>query len=184
MKNTELLFKDVQDKRVNFLETYHKFWVENAFLSWQWWMLLITTILMWILWVKLVDRNRVHFLLNFGLIIGGLSVTLDVIGTNHGAWAYPIHLYWAFIPPLIPFDLSYLPVIYMLIYQRYGQRWFNFLLALIVSSAFISFIIEPLFHWVGIYALYKWKYIYSFPIYVLLGCFVKVLVELINKKLH
>jgi xanthine/uracil permease len=184
MIKIEFLFKDVQDKRIKFLESYHKFWLENAFLSWQWWILLVTSILSWVIWIKFVDKKRTHLILNYGLFISGLSVTLDVIGTNHAAWAYPIHLYWAFIPPLIPFDLCYIPVIFMLVYQRYGQHWINFVIALIFTSAFISFIIEPLFHWIGIYALYRWKYIYTFPIYILMACLVKVLMELISKKLH
>ena len=108
---------------------------------------------------------------------------LDMIGFNYGAWAYPIHLYWAFIPPLVPYDLFYLPIIFMLVYQGYGQVWKYFLIAIFITSAFISFLIEPLFIWIGIYVEYKWKHIFSFPIYILLACFVKVLVELINKKL-
>ncbi|MFD0824505.1 CBO0543 family protein [Neobacillus sp. M.A.Huq-85] len=184
MDGKELLFKDVQDKRMDFIKSFHEYWTNNAFLTWQWWLLLLTTIIMWIIWVKNVDKERTHLILNYGLIFGIFSFIFDMIGTNHGAWAYPIRLYWAFIPPLVPFDLTYLPVIFMLIYQRYGQRWTYFLIALFFTSAVISFLIEPLFHMSGIYVMYKWKYIYSFPIYIFLACFVKVLVELINKKLH
>jgi hypothetical protein len=184
MNGMEHLFEDVQSKKLNFLKAFHEFWINHAFLSWQWWFLLLTTILIWIVWIKNVDKTRTLLILNYGLIYGIFSFILDMIGTNHGAWAYPIRLYWAFMPPLVPFDLSYLPVIFMLTYQRYGRRWFNFLLALIFISAFISFIIEPLFHWMGIYVMYKWKYMYSFPIYIVLAYLVKVLVELINNKLH
>jgi hypothetical protein len=179
-----LLFKDVQDKRMDFLKLFHEYWINHEFLTWQWWMLLITTILVWVIGVKTVDKKRTQLILNYGLIVGILSLILDMVGLNHGLWAYPIRLYWAFIPPFIPYDLAYLPVIFMLVYQRYGQRWFSFLLVIILISAIFSFVIEPLFNWMGIYVLYKWKYIYSFPIYISLACFVKFLVELINKKLH
>jgi hypothetical protein len=184
MDGKKLLFKDVQDKRMDFLKPFREYWINHELLTWQWWMLLITLILVWVIWVKTVDRKRTQLILNFGLFVGIISTILDMVGTNHGLWAYPIRLYWAFIPPLVPYDLAYLPVIYMLVYQRHGQRWLNFLLVMIVVSAILAFIIEPLFNWMGIYVLYKWKYIYSFPIYILLACFVKFLVELINKKLH
>ncbi|MDR4948098.1 CBO0543 family protein [Neobacillus cucumis] len=183
MTKKMLLFKDVQDKRMDFIKSFHEYWINNDLFSWQWWFLLLTTILTWIVWVKTVDKKRTHLILNYGLFFGIFSFVFDMIGVNHGAWAYPIRLYWAFIPPLLPFDLTYLPVIFMVTYQRYGQRWFSFILALIVISAVISLLIEPLFHWMGIYVMYKWKYIYSFPLYILLASFVKFLVELINKKL-
>lgn len=182
MNGRVFLFNDVQDKRLDFLASYHDFWTEHAFLTWQWWFLLITTILVWILWMKKVDKKRIHLILNYGLIIGIISLIFDMIGTNHGAWAYPIRLYWSFIPPLLPFDLTYIPVVNMLIYQRYGKKWTNYLTANFITSAIISFVIEPFFQGIGIYVTYHWKHIYSFPIYILLACFVKVVVEFINKK--
>lgn len=178
----DYLFRLVQDKRLKFLESYREYWIEHAFLTWQWWVLVFVTIFIWFLWWKKVDKKRIHLMLNYGLILGFFSLTLDMIGQNHGAWAYPIRLYWAFIPPMIPFDITYIPVLFMLIYQKYGQKWTYFLTAVSITSAFLSFIIEPIFKWIGIYVIYKWKYIYSFPIYIVLTCFVKTLVDFLNKK--
>jgi hypothetical protein len=164
MDDKVLLFKDVQDKRLDFLKSLHEYWINNAFLTWQWWFLLLTTIIMWIVWIKNVEKKRTDLILNYGLILGVFSLIFDIIGTNHGAWAYPIRLYWAFIPPLIPFDFTYIPVIFMLVYQIFRKRWAYFLIALFLTSGVVSFLIEPLFHSIGIYVMYKWEYIYSFPI--------------------
>ncbi|MBI0580128.1 hypothetical protein IEC97_22495 [Neobacillus cucumis] len=175
-------FKVVQDKRLKFLESYHEYWTEHAFLTWQWWILVLATIFIWILWWKKVNKNQIQLILNYGLILAFISLLLDMVGQNYGLWAYPIRLYWAFIPPLVPFDMSFIPVIFMLIYQKYGQKWTYFLIAVSITSACISFLIEPLFKWMGIYVIYNWRSIYSFVIYIMLAFFVKTLVDFFNRK--
>jgi hypothetical protein len=174
-------FEDVQEARKNFLDIYHKYWSENALFTWQWWFLLITVVLSWIVWWKVVDKQRIHLIFNFGCLIAIISFVLDMIGLNHGAWAYPIRLYWACIPPLIPYDLTYIPVVFMLIYQRYGNNTKKAFLAFTITSAIISFIVEPFFIWIGVYRLYWWKHSYSFPIYIVIAFFVRFLVGIFEK---
>ncbi|WP_391563896.1 CBO0543 family protein [Paenibacillus cremeus] len=176
-------FDEVNEMRKKFLDSYHEYWLENAFLTWQWWLLLITVICSWVVWWKVVDKRRIHLILNFGFLYGIISLILDMVGMNHLLWAYPIRLYWAFIPPLLPFDLSYLPIIFMLVYQRYGRKsTTKVLIAFTITSAIISFVVEPFFHWIGIYEMYKWKYIYSFPIYITLAFLVRFLVGIFERK--
>ncbi len=120
-------------------------------------------------------------MLNFGFIFAIISVILDMVGVNHMAWAYPISLYWSFVPPLLVYDLTYLSVIFMLVYQRYGTNTIHALLAFTITSAIISFVFEPFFEWIGFYKSYTWKHIYSFPIYTSIACLVKFLVDFFEK---
>lgn len=52
--------------------------------------------------VEKVNKNQIQLILNYGLILAFISLLLDMVGQNYGLWAYPIRLYWAFIPPLVP----------------------------------------------------------------------------------
>ncbi|MBP1930110.1 CBO0543 family protein [Ammoniphilus resinae] len=180
MKNNSS-FEDVNELRRDFLDAYLEYWYEHAFLTWQWWVLLILTLLFWILWYKFVDKKRIHLVLNFGLIIGIIAFIFDMVGINHMAWGYPIRLYWAFIPPLLPFDLTYIPVSFMLIYQKYGHSWRKFMIGSLLVSGVFSFVAEPILTWMGIYQMYNWRHIYSFPIYTFIACVVKIVVDTLNK---
>ncbi|WCK55227.1 hypothetical protein PP175_04365 [Aneurinibacillus sp. Ricciae_BoGa-3] len=175
-------FEDVNQLRRNFLNAYHVYWLKHVFLTWQWWTLLLTVILFWVVWWKFLEKTRIHEILNYGLTIGIIAFIFDMVGMNHTAWAYPIRLYWAFIPPLLPFDLTYIPVSFMLVYQRYGESWIKSIIGFAIAAAVFSFGAEPLLNWMGVYQIYKWKYIYSFPIYILMACFVKVVVYTLNRK--
>lgn len=175
-------FEEVQEARESFLELWRLYWLENALFTWQWWLLLVTVIITWATWWKFVDKKRIHLILNFGLLMGIISLILDMIGLNHGAWGYPIRLYWAFIPPLLPYDLTYLPVVFMLVYQRFGNTALQAFIAFTVTSAIISFVFEPFFEWIGVYKPYTWKHIYSFPIYIIIACFVRFLVGIFEKR--
>lgn len=173
-------YEEVMEERKKFLALFREYWLDHAFLTWQWWSLLITTILFWILWWKFVDKTRTQLILNFGLIVAIISLILDMIGINHVAWSYPIRLYWAFIPPLLPFDLTYVPVSFMLVYQRCGNTLGSFLIAFAIVSAFFSFVIEPFLNLIGVYKTYTWKYVYSFPVYILTACISKFLVHILS----
>ncbi|SDE29386.1 hypothetical protein SPACI_048760 [Sporomusa acidovorans DSM 3132] len=74
-------------------------------------------------------------------------------------------------------DTSVLPITYMLIYQ-YNSKWSSFLIAIVIMSAFFSFIAEPFLVWLGIYELITWKHYYSFPLYILYGVILKFIVDL------
>jgi hypothetical protein len=61
----------------------------------------------------------------------------------------------------------------MLLYQQLPQ-WKTYMIVLTLLAAFGSFVVEPLFTWMKIYDLNTWEYIYSSPIYIAMGIFVKV----------
>ena len=76
MDDKTLFLKEVQDKRLDFLKTYHEYWTNHAFLTWQWWFLLLSSILMCIVWIKKVDRRRTHLILNYGFIFESYQLCL------------------------------------------------------------------------------------------------------------
>ncbi|MBO7744160.1 hypothetical protein I8J29_08145 [Paenibacillus sp. MWE-103] len=154
--------------------------VHDDLFSLPWWVLLVTLIVPWLIWWKLVDKSRIAIVLVFGLSISLLVSLMDEIGTAFGLWSYPTQLL-RILPRLYPVDFSFLPVVHMLLFQ-YFKNWWPYLISLAVVGAVFSFLGEPLFVWLDIYQLDHWKYYYSFPIYIVKGLLLKWLVEALMAK--
>ncbi|WP_018249280.1 CBO0543 family protein [Orenia marismortui] len=153
-----------------------EYWLKSVLYTPQWWLLIFMLLIpFFILW-KLIDRNRLQEVLLYVSLMSLISIILDWIGLQMILWAYPYQLFPATHPLLNPFNLSFLPITYALVYQ-YFYKWKQFLIALIISSFIASFVLEPLFTKVGIYVLINWKYYYSFPIYVGMGIGMKYFVD-------
>jgi hypothetical protein len=148
--------------------------------AYQWWLLLLLLIIPWIAWWKLVDKARLFEILSYALIVVIIGTTLDMYGVKLGLWSYPIKIFYL-NPGLITVVWGVLPVIKSLIYQSYPE-WKQFTATLILISAIASFIGEPIFHWLGMYKLHKWNYIYSFLGYIPVGVVSKWIVDWLRKK--
>jgi hypothetical protein len=157
-----------------------KYWISNDLFSFNWWLLVSLMIILWLLWWKLVDKQRLVEILLGGSLISIVTLLLDLTGLNLGLWDYTSLLFSSFYPTLAPVDLVVIPVTYMLIYQ-YKVAWKSYFLTSVTVSGVYSFVAEPIFNWLDIYRLDHWRYIYSFPIYILLFLFIKCIVDLVIK---
>ena len=61
----------------------------------------------------------------------------------------------------------------MLIYQRY-IAWNQFLFASTILALALAFVAEPLAVYIKQYQLIHWKFIYSFPIYIVIAILSKL----------
>lgn len=142
-------YEDAYKIRLHLREISIKHWRQDDLLSWQWWFLLVSALLPWWIWHKLVSKERYLEILTFALITAVISATLDVIGSDLGFWGYPNKLV-LFVPPLFPADLTFFPVSFSLLYQ-YTHSWKQYLFASFLFSFFISYGIEPAFIKMGLY---------------------------------
>jgi len=150
-------------------------YAQREFLSGVWWLNVANLIIPLVIWYILVDKKRLMEIIIVGLVANVYAGFLDVLGSEMMLWDYPVHVL-PVVPLLIPIDYIILPVIQMLLYQ-YFPNWRGFLIASVVASALQTFVAEPFAVWVGVYQLISWKYIYSFPIYILIGVSTKFFVE-------
>ncbi|MDY0394183.1 CBO0543 family protein [Virgibacillus halophilus] len=164
--------KEVQE--LLFKTTYQR-WMDDVLFSFNWWFLVVISILPWFIWWKLTDKTRLLEIIVVGFAVFGIATLLDVIGIVFSLWTYGYKIIQMF-PPLTPVDMTALPIIYMLIYQWFS-KWKTFLIAHVIMAAISTFIFEPLFAWMDIYVLHGWKYIYSFPIYIAMAAGVKWFVQ-------
>ncbi|NPV89891.1 MAG: hypothetical protein HPY50_03835 [Firmicutes bacterium] len=150
-------------------------WRGENFLTWQWWLLLAILVIPWVIWWAVVDKRRTYQLLTFGFMVSIVTSLIDVVGLELGLYLYQVKLV-PFAPRLLPYVLGMLPVIYMLLYQRF-PRWRPFTVALLAASAALAFIFQPIMKAIGMYELIRWSYVYSFLIYVSVGLVLKWVTE-------
>lgn len=151
-------YKKVSDANIE----YFKFWKEETFLHWDFWLTLLITVLPWIIWWRFHKRESRARLLTVGLFVIFITSWFDFIGTIFGFWFYTGKNVPT-IPSFMPWDFSLFPVVIMLLVQVKPKTapWKKALL----FSACCAFIGEPIFIWLHLYILLKWKLVYSFPIY-------------------
>lgn len=147
------------------------YWLQHDLFSIQWWLLILVLILPWVIWWKYADKSRIVELSLFGFFVIVIVLTLDSIGSFMGLWAYNHKLLPVYFL-LYPVDFSSIIVAHLFIYQ-YFKSWKSYLIAETILALLFSFVMEPVSVWIKIYVIYHWKHIYSFPIYILKGAFVK-----------
>lgn len=164
--------RDVQQQAAH---TEWERWLSSGLFTWQWWYLLAGLVLPWFLLLKLIDRKRSLAIWVFGLMVLIITSFTDDLGSDTGAWVYPIKLVpWSLIS--FPFDFSVIPVAQMLIYQ-YCRSWKAFLIALFIQAAVFAFIGEPFSVWAGTLTYFGWTYPCSFLFYICTGAFTRVFVD-------
>ena len=143
----------------------HDIWFEHVFLSWQWWLCIILSILPWVLWWKYRKKESTHRLLYGAFFIMIISMFLDSFGTELGYWDYRYEPL-PFLPSFVPWDLSLLPIGFLVLVQI--KPHFSPIIKAIIYSVLSTFIGEPFFEWLGFYQSLKWNHLYSLPIHFII----------------
>jgi len=154
-------------------------WINDIVFTWHWWLLVALAIIPWLVWWKFVDRKRIFEILTYGFMVMIVSSLFDAIGVEFDLWEY----HYQFIPLLdvfIVYDVSVIPVTYMLIYQ-YFHTWKSFIISNIAASIIFSFVSELILVWLNYHDLLEWKYFYSFPIFLAIAIVFKYLLNILKK---
>ncbi|MGQ7885418.1 CBO0543 family protein [Paenibacillus sp. WC2504] len=130
--------------------------------------------------VHLADKKRLIDIVLFGDIMSFLIFLLDHIGCELNLWVYP-HKLFPVIPESSAFDLGILPALHMLLFQFF-TKWRSYLIANILMATVFAFLCEPISVWIGLYKTLHWRYIYSFPLYILKALIIKWIFEIVQRK--
>lgn len=152
-------------------------WLQSEVLHYKWWILLalfcVTVFLLW----KKAGKARLVELTIYTAIVVIFIIVLDELGEELTLWYYPVDIIPLF-PPISAVDITCMPLVYMVIYQRFGT-WGKFLIATLIMSTVFCFVFEPIFVWSGIYTMLTWKSYYGFPIYFAIAVVSKWVVNVI-----
>ncbi|MDG5786311.1 hypothetical protein QA612_02330 [Evansella sp. AB-P1] len=174
-------FDDIREVHQKLVELRLEYWINDNLFTFQWWLLLFLLIGPWIIWWKVVHKERISEVLLYGSILMVLVIILDDIGVELHLWSYPYQLF-SLLPRLISIDQGIIIVLHMVLYQ-YFTKWKSFIISNTVMALIFAFICEPITVWLNVYQIDNWEYIYSFPIYIVKAILIKWLVdEIILKK--
>ncbi|QOR68126.1 hypothetical protein IM538_08460 [Cytobacillus suaedae] len=154
-------------------------WFHYELFTFEWWILVIFTVAPWILWIMLANRQKMLETVLVGTLAIIPTTLLDSIGLQYEFWIYPTQLL-PVAPRAIPFDMSMVPVAFMLIYQ-YFETWKSYTIALLVTSTLYAFVGEPFSVWMELVRYINWNYFYSFCYYLLLGFSIRALLIKLRK---
>lgn len=157
-------FEEIQKTRAKLHQLDLQHWKDESLYTWEWWLLIGLTIIPLIIWWKIVDKKRVYEIAFYGCMINIMAIIFDDFGTNLSWWAYPIKLIPT-MPPLLTADSILVPIVLMIVYQLCSSTWKSLIIANLITAAFLAFVAEPVFIWIGYYHLYSWHLIYSFIFY-------------------
>jgi len=169
----------LHEEIIKLKEQLNDMFVEHYFtkeiFSFTWWISIALIFIPLIVWWKVVNKKRLLEICVFGLLVNIVATFLDIGLSDHGMWEYPVRV----LPQmalLLPVDYVIIPVIGMILYQKF-PKWWKFLFASTVASAIMSFLCEPFAVYIGMYKLLTWRYIYSFPIYIAIYAAIKYFTE-------
>ncbi len=166
------MFKDYVDKLNDLQDLISKLsaetrtlFMEDIFLTWRWWLCFGLTVIPWILWLIFRKKESTVRLLFAGFSTMFISMLLDDVGVELNFWDYNVD-FDAINPSFILWDMSVLPVVTMIFLQIKPDA--SPILKSIIFSGTASFIVEPLFTLMAFYDPELWRYLYSFPIYIVI----------------
>nr|WP_106779271.1 CBO0543 family protein [Lysinibacillus timonensis] len=167
-------WQNVLELTEQFRYTITEYWLNESVFTLSWWILLVTTIGLFIIWFIILDKKRIFEIITYGFFVGTIAIYADAIGISLGLWHYPTTLIP--IPYTIEIHRMQMPIIYMMIYQYFGP-WKAFLIASTINALVFAFMMEPLLVWLHIYEPYHWEHIYSLIPYFVIAVVFKWLIN-------
>jgi hypothetical protein len=139
----------------NLTKSWIDYWFKFSYIdTWQFWFnaTLLTAPL--ILIYFLIDRKSALHIGFYGFNIHIWFTYVDTMGARFGFWSYPFQSI-----PLMPvnfgLDVSFIPVVYMLIYQYTQNHKKNYYLYTIGASILLAFALKPIFVALDLLQLHK-----------------------------
>jgi hypothetical protein len=77
-------------------------WLNEVVFSWRWWFGLMTTVLIWLFWIKYHKKESRYRLLTAGFFVMSISLALDAIGLQLGLWSYIDTRFYLLFPLTFP----------------------------------------------------------------------------------
>lgn len=165
MKDKESIYDTYFEKQKELNDEKIHIWLDYTLFSWRWWLGVALILLLIGLWIKFRKRESTDRLLYTGLFVAIFSSFLDMIGDFLGLWDYRYEVF-PLTSNYLPWDLFLLPISMMFFIQVKPE--INPVIKALIYSALVAFIGLPLLNWIGIYKPSHWRYIYSFPILIVI----------------
>jgi hypothetical protein len=152
-------------------------WFTQDLLSIKWLGVIGFVIFSYILCFSLMDKTRLTKTILFGSLISVFSVVVDIVGSNFNYWTHTV-LILPMTPSIFLYDITALPMYYMLIYQH-AYSWKSYAVWNIGASAIMGFVFSPLLVILGIIRFSNFSYLDNFLMISFIGFLAKAATSLI-----
>ncbi len=137
-------------------------WTSKEVFSFQWFLMIVVLIIVYVVWLKLIDKKRATELLLIGSLesVAKLLVVAILLDNILGLYEYKIRILP--IPAnVFATSVTISPIMIMLVTQ-YTKSWKGYLLWTAVGNAFLNFVILPIYIYLGISEIHNWNVFYHF----------------------
>ncbi|ASK64076.1 hypothetical protein CFK37_18900 [Virgibacillus phasianinus] len=152
-----------RDKLISVFTEKRELWNEYVFLSWQWILLAIISVVIILLFIRYRKKMSTARLLLAGFSSCILAVFLDTLGDFYNWYDYRYDLIPG-TPNLIPWDAIFIPIAVMFTLQIKPKV--NPIIKAILFSGITSFVVLPFLSYSPYYYQTNWSYFYSFLILI------------------
>ena len=104
---------------------------------------------------------------------------MDIVAVTVGLWEYKVRLF-PISPAPFPFDFTVIPILYMFVLQ-YTSSWRRYLIGSILASGVFSFVITPIYVFLGIKEYHKFNHFYMFILVLLVTTIIKVIYNWVTR---
>ncbi|MCX7711550.1 MAG: hypothetical protein N2484_17050 [Clostridia bacterium] len=154
-------------------------WAAQELFSFGWFFNIVFLIVLYTVWIKIVDKRRIKELLLFGSFISVAAGFVDVIAVSSGLWEYKIRLF-PINPATFPFDYTVVPIFYMIVMQ-YTSSWRGYLIGSLLAAGVFAFVISPIYINLGIKQYHNFNYFYMFLLVFGVTTFIKTVYNWLTK---
>lgn len=160
-------------------EEWFSYWMDySAPDHWQFWVglgLLILPLIVFFLFLNKRNALQVGF---YGYNVHVFFTYIDAYGTNNGYWFYPFKVL-PILQSSFALDVSFVPVIFSLVYQWTQSKHKNYYLWIVILSALFAFIFKPLLMTIRMFELGNGaNYFHLFIGYIIVGLTAKWMTNL------
>lgn len=165
----QLALSNLVNTQRNLGQSWVNYWQQysNA-ATWQFWANLILFVGPLVVLYFVLDRKKAFRIGFYGFNVHVWFGYIDTLGGTSGLWAYPFKIF-PFLSLGVSLEASFVPVVYMLLYQWTLNRKRNYYLYATVLSAVLAFVVKPVLSWLDLFQMYRWmNFFYLFLAYMVI----------------
>lgn len=172
-------FNELNQNQEKVSEGWIDYWFQySGFETWQFWFNLGMFLIPLIILYFLIDKRKAFHIGFFGFNIHVWFTYFDVFGAKFDMWSYPYQLL-PIMTVSFGLDVSFIPVIFMLLYQWTLNERRNFYLYATLLSAILSFFFKPIMVYMNLFDLRDTTtYFHLFSFYIIIFITSKLITNL------
>lgn len=170
MVNDEMIL----EARRRLHELVLKDWLQNDLFKRNWWISVVFLLFSYILCFMLIDKKRRSKILLFGCLVTVASFVYEVFGFSFVLWSFSTKIF-PITPAIFMFNITVLPLYYMLVYQ-YSPTWKRFFLLNALAACVFSLVLLPILIKLKIYQTY-WSLLFNIPIIFIYACLARFVTQ-------